>query len=252
MSADASQRGSIFLTAEWRRLLMLNFTMNPRDLIPLTPRGTEIDSWQGTTYVSLVGFQFLQTKVCGVAVPLHRNFEEINLRFYVRSRGPEGWRRGVVFVREAVPRLAIAQVARWLYNENYVACQTRSTLTVPTSEGEGAAEYGWNCRGAWLSMGARFSGTPRPPGPDSIEAFITEHYWGYSVQRDGGTVEYQVEHPQWTVWAASESWMAGDMSVFYGPTWANALAASPSSAFVATGSPVIVRTGHRIDERTTV
>jgi uncharacterized protein YqjF (DUF2071 family) len=231
---------------------MLNFPIDSRDLMPLVPRGTEIDSWAGTTHISLVAFQFLHTKVCGVTVPLHRNFEEINLRFYVRSRGPEGWRRGVVFVREVVPRMAIAQVARWLYNENYVACATRSEVTVPSSEVEGAVEYGWKHRGAWLSVGARFSGNPRLPETDSIEAFIAEHYWGYSVLRDGGTVEYHVEHPQWTLWAASESWAAGDMSGFYGPRWSHALASAPSSAFVADGSPVTVRTGHRIDERPTV
>ena len=130
---------SVFLTAEWRRLVMVNFPIEPSQLQKHAPPGTEIDSWQGTTFVSLVAFQFLNTKVLGIPIPLHRNFEEINLRFYVRHRGPEGWRRGVVFVREVVPRWAIAAVARWLYNEKYVACPTRSTINDPSGEAEGVA-----------------------------------------------------------------------------------------------------------------
>ena len=137
---------SIFLTAEWRWLVMLNFRIEPQSLQQHTPSGTEIDDWGGTTYVSLVAFSFLNTKVKGLAIPFHVDFEEINLRFYVRSRGAEGWRRGVVFVREVVPRRAIASVARWLYNENYQACPTRSTVTVPLGDTSGSAEYGWRHR----------------------------------------------------------------------------------------------------------
>jgi len=243
---------SAFLTAEWRRLVLLNFPIEPKELLKHTPPGTEIDVWDGTTYISLVAFSFLNTRVKGLAVPFHRDFEEINLRFYVRSRGPEGWRRGVVFVREVVPKRAIAFVARWLYNENYLACPTRSTITEPLEGAAGCAEYSWKHDGHWLSIGARFCGEPSLPQRDSQEEFITEHYWGYSAQRDGRTVEYEVEHPQWKVWAASDTTLCGDMSGFYGSEFASALASRPSSAFVADGSPITVRKGKRIDERMAV
>ncbi|HEX8362069.1 MAG TPA: DUF2071 domain-containing protein, partial [Longimicrobium sp.] len=89
-----------FLAAEWRDLVMLNYEADPAALRPLVPAGTELDAWGGTTYVSMVGFLFLRTRVLGIPIPFHQDFEEVNLRFYVRRRGPEGWRRGVVFVRE--------------------------------------------------------------------------------------------------------------------------------------------------------
>ncbi len=238
---------TVFLTAEWRSLAMLNFPIEPDALQKHTPKGTEIDDWEGTTYVSLVAFLFLDAKVKGLAIPFHRNFEEINLRFYVRSRGPEGWRRGVVFVREVVPKQAIAFLARMLYNENYVACPTRSSVTVPSSENAGKVEYGWRTNRQWLSIGAEFSGEPSLPEKNSLEEFITEHYWGYSNQRDGGTVEYQVEHPQWKVWEADETKLDGDVVGFYGPEFASALQSPPSSAFVADGSPVKVCKGIRMD-----
>src|ERR1041385_5639833 len=89
-----------FLTAEWTNILMLNYAVDPSLLEPLVPAGSALDMFEGKTYVSLVGFEFNRTRVLGFAVPFHQNFEEVNLRFYVRR----GLKRGVVFVRELVPR----------------------------------------------------------------------------------------------------------------------------------------------------
>src|SRR5262249_56869663 len=119
----------IFLTAEWRHLAMLNYAVDRAVLEPHVPAGTVLDTYQGQAYVSLVGFLFLNTKVWGVPVPLHRNFEEVNLRFYVRRFSGEESRRGVVFLKEIVPRSAIAAIARVFYNENYVALPMRPPLS---------------------------------------------------------------------------------------------------------------------------
>src|SRR5215470_635533 len=99
---------------------MLNYEIDPTLLQPLVPPGTELDSWNGQSFITLVGFLFARTRVLGVPIPLHRNFEEVNLRFYVRRQAPDGWRRAVVFIQELVPRSAIAWVARSFYCENYV------------------------------------------------------------------------------------------------------------------------------------
>ncbi|HEX8695670.1 MAG TPA: DUF2071 domain-containing protein [Longimicrobium sp.] len=231
-----------FLTAEWRTLVMLNYAVDPAVLRPHVPRGTELDAWNGTTFVSVVGFLFLGTRLLGVPVPLHRDFEEVNLRFYTGRRGPEGWRRGVTFIREIVPRVAIATIARAIYNEPYVALPMRHRVDV----GGGHAQYGWRHRGRWCSVRARFGGEPRPLEPGSEAEFITEHYWGYTAQRDGGTVEYRVEHPPWRVWEAAEAALDCDAVALYGPAFAEALAGPPASAFVAEGSPVVVRRARRI------
>lgn len=224
---------------------MLNFAVDPAVLAPLVPRGTELDAWDGTTYASLVAFDFLDTRVKGIPIPFHRDFDEINLRFYVRREAADGPRRGAVFVREVVPRAAIAWVARTLYNENYVALPTRSSFE-PGADGGGSVSYGWRHRGEWLRLAADYSGSPALPVAGSEEEFITEHYWGYSAQRDGGTVEYRVEHPQWGVWSVDSYEMEGDFAGFYGPRFASALAQPPRSVFVAAGSRVKVRQGERL------
>jgi hypothetical protein len=95
--------------------------VDPAQLQKYAPSGTELDSFDGKTYVSLVGFRFCRTKLLGkVPIPFHTEFEEINLRFYVRRREADEIRRGVVFIAEIVPKRAIAYTARWFYGENYV------------------------------------------------------------------------------------------------------------------------------------
>jgi uncharacterized protein YqjF (DUF2071 family) len=230
----------IFLTAEWRTLLMLNYAIDPATLQPLVPRGTELDQWQGRSYVSVVGFLFLRTRVLGLPIPFHRNFEEINLRFYVRRLGPEGWRRGVVFVKEIVPRRAIATVARVVYNENYVARPMRHRIE------RGVVEYEWRDGAAWNRIRATRAGEAQPLQMGSEAEFITEHYWGYAAQPGGGTVEYRVEHPPWRVWQAGDVEFQCDVEGVYGREFVGCLRARPVSAFVAEGSAIVVRRGARI------
>lgn len=230
-----------FLTAEWRNLVMLNYAVEPSLLEPLVPLGTQLDAWQGVTYVSLVGFLFADTRLLGVPIPWHRTFQEVNLRFYVRRTVGDEVRRGVTFVREIVPRLAIATTARAIYNEPYVALPMRHAFGALRSDGVPASvEYGWRSSGGWCTLGAEPVGEGRPAQPGSEEEFITEHYWGYTRQRDGSTVEYRVEHPRWRVWAVATPKIVGGLSELYGAELAAVLTAPPRSAFLADGSPVVV------------
>jgi uncharacterized protein len=238
---DVVAKPGIFLTAEWRHLLMVNFVVDPRVLDPLIPAGTELDLREGRAYVSVVGFRFLKTRVCGIPIPFHRNFDEVNLRFYVRRRVGDEWRKGVAFVKEIVPRRAIAFVARTIYNENYVRMPMRSSVTVP-----GPVRYEWRHAGAWEGVSATAIGEPYRSDRSSEETFITEHYWGYARQRDGSTVEYAVEHEPWRVWRCEAPALACQAARLYGEDFAPFLALPPSSAFVADGSPVVVRKGVRL------
>lgn len=231
----------IFLTAEWRHLLMVNYVVDREVLEPLVPAGTELDLWSDRAYVSVVGFRFLRTRILGVPVPFHRNFHEVNLRFYVRRRVEREWRKGVAFVKEIVPRRAIAFVARSLYNENYVRMPMRSAVTIP-----GPARYEWWHAGAWEGVSATVGGEAMLPGPEAEETFISEHYWGYARQSDGSTVEYEVEHPQWRVWRCDDAALTCRADLLYGERFAKVLSGPPASAFLADGSPVVVRRGVRL------
>jgi uncharacterized protein len=225
---------------------MLNYQVDAALLREHVPRGTQLDGFGGRTLVSLVGFRFLRTRIFGaVPVPFHSNFDEVNLRFYVRRIDPSGEvRRGVVFIREIVPRRAIALVARIAYNENYSCYSMRHHVK---RDGAGIrAEYEWRLAGKWLALRAEAEGEPAFPAENSIEQFISEHYWGYSRQRDGGTVEYQVRHLPWRVWRSAKAGFEGDGAAIYNATFGETLARKPDSAFIADGSAVSVLAGQRI------
>lgn len=230
-----------FLTAEWRNLIMLNYAVEPRLLESLLPAGVELDSWRGQTFVSLVGFLFADTRVLGVPIPGHRTFEEVNLRFYVRRLVAGEVRRAVTFIREIVPRAAIATVARLAYNEPYVALPMRHAYgEISPTGAPSSVTYEWRLATQWASLRGDPWGNGIVPAPDSEQAFITEHYWGYTRQRDGGTVEYRVDHPQWKVWQLARPEVSGDLTTLYGGTFAEIIRGTPTSAFLANGSSVTV------------
>jgi uncharacterized protein YqjF (DUF2071 family) len=235
----------IFLSAEWRDLVMLNFEVDPALLAQYLPHGTTLDSFQGKTYVSLVGFRFCRTRILGsLAIPFHSNFDEANLRFYVRRHEGSESRRGVVFIAEIVPRRAVAAVARVLYGENYVCFPMRHHLGADASKK--VVAYQWRLNGRWCKLSADAFGAPELPQEESLEQFITEHYWGYSKQRATGSLEYRVTHARWRVWVSLAAGFEGDASSLYGVELAKIIQGRPASAFIAEGSPVVVFRGRKI------
>lgn len=216
---------------------MLNYVVDPRLLEPLIPAGTEIDFENGETFLSVVGFLFLDTRLIGFPIPLHRDFEEVNLRFYVRKKSADTWRRGVVFVRELVPRRAIALVARAFYGEKYMALPMKHDIEHVDQNLK--VEYSWRRGHKWESLKTTASGEPQAIPAGSHAEFITEHYWGYT-SLPSGCSEYRVEHPLWKIWNASEFEMNTDIATLYGEQFTEVLNQAPRSAFIADGSPIKV------------
>jgi uncharacterized protein len=236
----------VFLSAEWRDLVMLNYEVDARLLDAHVPAGTVVDSFEGRTYVSLVGFRFCHTKILGyLPIPFHTDFDEVNLRFYVRRKEDSEDRRGVVFIAEIVPKRAVTQIARFAYGENYVRLPMKHRIDMigPAK----TAEYEWRLSGSWSRLHARASGDPAPAEEGSLEQFTTEHYWGYSTSRSGRTLEYRVAHVPWNVWKTDAAGFEGDATALYGLELGKELERRPDSAFIADGSAVEVFTGRKIE-----
>lgn len=232
-----------FLTAAWRNLIMANYDVPPSLLESHVPPGTELDIWNGRCYVSLVGFLFTDTRVRGLAIPFHTTFEEVNLRFYVRYRSSEGWRRGVVFVREIVPRRMIALVANTIYRENYRTLPMSHRWHETSERLE--VSYSWQLDGEH-TLGVTAERDPVPIAAGSEEEFITEHYWGYARWNEKITNEYEVVHPRWNVHPIIDHTVSIDCGGVYGPEWEGLTESAPTSVFLADGSDVEVRSGERI------
>lgn len=234
------------LTAEWRQLAMLNFAVDRSVVAPLVPAGTELDDWNGESYASVVGFQFLRTTFYGVPAPFHSSFVEVNLRFYIRQRTAEGWRRGVAFVRELAPKRMVAVMANALYGERYLAVPMTHKLEPGSGGVPLRLTYGWRYRGGVGEVMLEPAGEALPLAAGSHEEYIAEHYWGYSNHRGRG-VEYEVAHPPWRYSPAVRASFACDhVGAIYGAPWVEALSGEPRSAFWADGSAVRVYAGRRL------
>lgn len=221
---------------------MLNYAVDPALLQEFVPAGTNLDAFDGKTYVSLVGFEFNETRIAGVKVPFHGSFEEVNLRFYVRC----GEKRGVVFIRELVPKFAVAIIARNAYGEKYSLVPMAHRVHYRLDRDVVEAEYSWGSGADQCSMHAETEGAAFLPANGSLSQFITEHYWGYAAQRARATIEYEVQHPQWRVRVANVARVSGDAWRYYGANLGPVLKRTPDSAFLAEGSIVTVFKGVRI------
>ncbi len=235
-----------FLRARWESLVLANFAC-PRALLePLVPAGTVLDPWRGVDLVSLVGLLFRDASVKGVSLPGLRTFPQVNLRFYVRRPVPSGDdRKGVVFIREIVPRRLIAHVARIAYNEPFVALPMDFRGALDPGRG-GRVEYRWRRRGARFALGATVAGAARAAAAGSESRFVTEHYWGYARQRDGGTLEFRVTRPRWDTWDPERHRLSGPWSSIYGSGLGDVLSGAAHSVLAAAGSEVEIHRGNRI------
>lgn len=229
-----------FLTAEWRFLALVNYVVEPALLAPYAPRGTELDVHAGRVLLSLVGFRFIHTRLLGVPIPRHQHFDEVNLRCYVRREVAGELRRGVAFIREIVPRRAIAAVARAVYNEPYLTLPMRSTVPANPVATPAVARYEWKSGSGWHHLALTAVGAAVVPAPESEEAFLTDRPWGYTRQRDGSTIEYRVEHPRWRAWQVADVSVGGAMGALYGSAFGEVLESAAVSAFLAEGSEVTV------------
>ena len=225
---------------------MLNYEIDPALLQPFVPRATELDSFEGKTYVSLVGLRFARTMLFGsISVPFHTDFDEVNLRIYVRRRESSEIRRGVMFIREIASLPAVTLLARLAYAENYRTLPLRHSINLADSGG--SVEYAWKSKRQQFRICAQTAGHPSRAADGSLEQFISEHYWGYARRRDGGSLEYHVQHEPWQIWRATNAKFEGDGAALYGSELGSILSQPPRSAFIAEGSRILVYAARRIE-----
>jgi len=227
-----------FLKAEWRKLAIANYAIDPAVLQKYIPHKTELDLWNNTCYVSLIGFMFKNTKVLGLKVPFHIDFEEVNLRFYVKYFENNMWKRGVVFIKELVPKSALSFVANAFYDEHY--------QTVPMNhkweliDENIKVTYHWKYNNNEQKISVLAENNLQEILPSSETEFITEHYWGYTKVNESKTFEYEVTHPKWQTYNVKEYEINVDFGLVYGADFAFLNNLKPNSVMLAEGSEITV------------
>ena len=227
-----------FLTAEWNDLALINYEIDPKFLQNYVPKGTELDLWNGKCYLSLIGFMFENVKVMGLKIPYHVNFEEVNLRFYVKRLENDIWKRGTVFIKEIVPKHAVTLVANALYKEHYQTLKMRHSRTA-TNQTK-LFKYEWRKNGAWHSITVEASKNELPIAINTEAEFITEHYFGYTKYNENKTIEYEVTHPRWNQLQILNYNVDVDFEAVYGSDFKFLQTSKPSSAYLALGSKITI------------
>ncbi|MEJ2688469.1 MAG: DUF2071 domain-containing protein, partial [Deltaproteobacteria bacterium] len=237
-----------FLSGRFRHILLFNYAVEPELLTPYLPAFTELDFHRGNCFLSLVGVQLQDLKVYGIPFPLHRNYAQVNLRFYVRRRlGNGACRSGVVFLRQVVPHRIIAWGARRIFNEKAVRHRIDCTLR-EVDQQSSLVEYGWYNRQQRHFIKAAFQEQSYFEVPAAERKFFVERHWGYCSQKDGGCLEYRFDHPPWPAYRALDASEVVSVGDFYGPPFTSVFDARPDSVFACRGSTILLGRGLRLHQ----
>ena len=221
-----------------------NYEVDPKILANYLPRNTELDLWNGSCYVSLVGFMFLNTRLMGIPIPFHQNFEEINLRFYVKYREGGTWKRGGLFIKEIVPKVALTFVANTIFREHFQTMKMSHSWK--ELEDHRMVQYNWKSKGSENSFSIKAALETETFEKGTEAEFISEHYWGYTKSPDNATYEYEVVHPRWDIYKVLDYRMEVDFSDIYGREFSELSSMEPTSIILAEGSSISVENKRRI------
>lgn len=228
----------VFLKAKWNNLILVNYKVSPELLLPYVPKGTQLDAFYGDYYISLVAFIFYNTRVLGLPIPFHINFEEVNLRFYVRP-DYDKTKRGVVFLKELVPKKAISLIANTFFKEHYFESKMKHDFL------ENRYSYFWQSKLNWNKISVTINNDFKLPAGASLDEFITEHYWGYTKYGEI-TSEYKVWHPQWETCAVSSYEIEVDFAKEYGEEFSFLSKTKPENVCFTKGSEIKVFWGKKL------
>ena len=223
-----------FLTAEWKNLAVATFEIDKKLLGKYLPDNTEINGFDGKHFISLVGFMFSNPAFFGFKAPFFRTFEEMNLRFYVKRKTQNGWRNGVVFIKEIAPSKFIGQIAKLLYRENFITLPMSHSIAMTADQQE--TEYKWKIRNKWNFFSLKTSTIPLSAEVNSIEAFIKNQYWGYTKGNFKETFEFEIKHIPWNIFPSTSFELDIDAEALYGKELASFFYQKPLCCFLMDGS----------------
>lgn len=229
---------NVFLATEWRKLIMINYEVQAKSLLKYLPKGTELDSWNGKYFVSVVGFKFVNTRVKGIRFPFHVNFEQVNLRFYVKRKINNEIRHGVVFIKEIIDKPIVKLIAKVLYKENYITMPMKHNWNISNKNTN--ISYQWKTKEQWNTISIDTTNKLSSSKAESEERFIAEHYWGYIQVNPNKSYEFRVEHPEWKMYGLNNYNIAIDFKSTYGNDFKQLQNQKPSSVFLVEGSEVLL------------
>jgi uncharacterized protein YqjF (DUF2071 family) len=231
---DPPERRRPALTARWSNLALLTYDVEAALVLPWMPGDVEPDLVNGRARVSLLAFDFVDTRILGRRIPGFVDFPEITFRTYVK----QGGRQGVLAISELVPSPIAAAVARLRFHQPFRSAAMESRTASMGDELVVEHRWRWRNRRHFLRITAdQNSGASPPDGPAH---HLLGHRWAYGRSRRGAPIVLRVEHPPWALRQVRTLDFEVDYGALYGPEWAILNDRQPTSAHLAVGSAVAV------------
>lgn len=230
-----------FLKTQWRNLIMVTYEVDKHFLERYVPSGCELELYEGRALVSVVAFEFSNTRICGIPMPFYRSFPEINLRIYVKRRVAGEWLRGVLFIKEFIPQQFPAWIAKTVFRENF------HVMTVSVECDDHGIRYLF---GEGNVMTGKFFGCLREWEKGTVEEFIGNNFWAFKKVTDQKTLAFQVTHRPWKMRVLEDLEVSFDFESIYGKEFADAIKAHgelPRTVFYVDGSEVEVTLPQKIE-----
>ena len=178
---------------EWRDVFFASYPVDPETVAPQIPDQLDIDTFEGTAYLSVVPFVIGDIRPTGLPSLFGLTMPELNLRTYVTCDGQPG----IYFFNLDAGDL-LGTIGARLFNqlpyyyadmsyESGMKTRFRSRRRTPGARAlEFDATYGPN-------------GSPFRPDPGTVERFLVERY-RYFTEAQDGTIRYaDIEHEPWTL-----------------------------------------------------
>ena len=222
------------LTAYWTNLLAATFEADETLLNKFLPRGTELNTWHGKYLISIVAFMFSKPAILNISAPFYRSFEEINLRFYVRYKENDQWKKGVVFIKEIAPARIIGLTAGWLYQENFIYLPLKHKFYANNKCQY--ISYSCKVKNQWGHLNMVCSSKDNEPGSERVQTFVRDHYWGYTKKSNNNTAEFLIEHRLWKIYQATDYDLNLNIGEIYGKDFTDLFLQKPISVILMDGS----------------
>ena len=213
----------------WHDLLFAHWPVPPDVVAATLPGGLEVDTFPAESsgppmaWLGVVPFRMSEVRLRGLpALPGTGEFQELNLRTYVRpsgtpARGPEA-RPGVWFYSlDAASRLAVHAARLWFglpYVHARMGCRVESGDRVFYSSARTGRGSG---NGERAEVDVRYAPTSAPfrAAEGSLEAWLTDRFCLYAERR-GQLLRGEIQHDPWPLQRATATFALNRLALSSG------------------------------------
>jgi uncharacterized protein len=185
------QPGPWLWSQSWRDLLFCHWQVPGSVLQRLLPAGLEVDTWDGSGWVSAVAFRLTVRRRWLPPVPLVSSVLELNLRTYVLYHGEPA----IYFLSIHAGKRSVVRLARWFTPLPYRFASIHYARRPERFDFHSHEPANSPDR----TFSVRFvpEGREREALPGTFDSWLLERYRLHATDKDRSLLATVVQHPPW-------------------------------------------------------